>query len=50
MPVRDRTQAIVVGAGLAGLACAADLAAGGVAVRVLEAGDGVGGQGGPEGR
>ena len=44
MPGRDRTQAIIVGAGLAGLACAADLAAGGVAVRVLEAGDGVGGR------
>jgi phytoene dehydrogenase-like protein len=44
MPGRDRTQAIIVGAGLAGLACAADLAAGGVAVRVLEAGDAVGGR------
>jgi phytoene dehydrogenase-like protein len=44
MPGRDKTQAIVVGAGLAGLACAADLAAGGAAVRVLEAGDAVGGR------
>ena len=35
---------IVVGAGLAGLACAADLAAAGAAVTVLEASDGVGGR------
>jgi phytoene dehydrogenase-like protein len=44
VPGRDRTQVIVVGAGLAGLACAADLAAGGAAVRVLEAGDAAGGR------
>ena len=35
---------IVVGAGLAGLACAADLAAAGAAVTVLEASDAVGGR------
>src|SRR6201992_3179482 len=35
---------VVVGAGLAGLSCAADLAAAGVAVQVLEAADGVGGR------
>src|SRR5450631_689517 len=35
---------IVVGAGLAGLACAADLAAGGAAVTVLESSDAVGGR------
>jgi phytoene dehydrogenase-like protein len=35
---------VIVGAGLAGLACAADLAAAGVAVQVLEAADGVGGR------
>jgi phytoene dehydrogenase-like protein len=37
-------QAIVVGAGLAGLACAADLTAAGVAVQVLEADSAVGGR------
>jgi glycine/D-amino acid oxidase-like deaminating enzyme len=37
-------RAIVVGAGLAGLACAADLAAAGVAVQVLEANAAVGGR------
>jgi phytoene dehydrogenase-like protein len=35
---------IVVGAGLAGLACAADLAAAGAAITVLEASDAVGGR------
>jgi len=35
---------IVVGAGLAGLSCAADLAAAGTAVTVLEASDGAGGR------
>lgn len=37
-------DAVVVGAGLAGLACARDLHALGLRVRVLEAGDGVGGR------
>ncbi|MFE3645623.1 NAD(P)/FAD-dependent oxidoreductase [Streptomyces sp. NPDC059169] len=38
------SDVIVVGAGLAGLACALDLAAAGWDVRVLEASDGVGGR------
>jgi hypothetical protein len=37
-------NAIIVGAGLAGLACAADLAAAGAAVTVLESSDAVGGR------
>ena len=37
-------DAIVIGAGLAGLSCARRLAAGGLDVRVLEAADGVGGR------
>src|SRR3954466_1298194 len=37
-------EVVVVGAGLAGLACARRLAASGVAVTVLEAADGVGGR------
>ena len=37
-------RAIVIGAGLAGLACAADLAAAGLAVQVLEASDAAGGR------
>lgn len=40
----DRTDVIVVGAGLAGLACALELRSRGVGVRVLEASDGVGGR------
>src|SRR5580704_15075125 len=44
MPGRSGLRVIVVGAGLAGLACASDLVAAGVAVRVLEAGDAVGGR------
>jgi protoporphyrinogen oxidase len=44
MPGRSGLRVIVVGAGVAGLACASDLAAAGAVVRVLEAGDAVGGR------
>ncbi|MEU1203503.1 NAD(P)/FAD-dependent oxidoreductase [Streptomyces sp. NPDC005813] len=40
----DEADVVVVGAGLAGLACASDLSAAGMKVRVLEASDGVGGR------
>src|SRR5918912_2210354 len=40
----EPAEVVVVGAGLAGLACARRLAASGVAVTVLEADDGVGGR------
>ncbi|WP_328675067.1 NAD(P)/FAD-dependent oxidoreductase [Streptomyces sp. NBC_00343] len=43
-PTSQRWDAVVVGAGLAGLACAHDLSALGLRVRVLEAGDRVGGR------
>ncbi|MFB8272548.1 NAD(P)/FAD-dependent oxidoreductase [Streptomyces sp. NPDC055955] len=39
-----KTDVVVVGAGIAGLACAADLQAAGLRVQVLEASDGVGGR------
>ena len=39
MPGKSGLRVIVVGAGLAGLACASDLVAAGAAVRVLEAGE-----------
>src|ERR1700723_2084895 len=38
------SRVVVVGAGLAGLACAADLAAAGVTVQVLEGADAAGGR------
>ncbi|MFE0677342.1 NAD(P)/FAD-dependent oxidoreductase [Streptomyces sp. NPDC058867] len=41
---RDTTDVLVVGAGVAGLACARDLLDAGVGVRVLEASDDVGGR------
>ena len=44
MPGSNGLRVVVVGAGLAGLACASDLVAAGAAVRVLEAGDTVGGR------
>jgi phytoene dehydrogenase-like protein len=44
MPPRNESPVVVVGAGVAGLACAQDLAAAGLPVRVLEASDGVGGR------
>ncbi|CAN5812612.1 NAD(P)/FAD-dependent oxidoreductase [soil metagenome] len=42
--IQDRAEVVVVGAGLAGLACALDLAAGGRDVCLVEASDGVGGR------
>ena len=44
MPVTDGLRVVVVGAGLAGLACAQDLAAAGTGVTVLEASDAPGGR------
>jgi glycine/D-amino acid oxidase-like deaminating enzyme len=44
MPETSRPPVIIVGAGMAGLACALDLAAAGVPVQIMEAGDGVGGR------
>jgi phytoene dehydrogenase-like protein len=44
MPPHSNAPVAVVGAGVAGLACALDLAAAGVPVQVLEAGDAVGGR------
>lgn len=44
MAARAGADVVVVGAGLAGLACAQDLLAAGLRVRVLEASDGVGGR------
>ncbi len=41
---RASTDVVVIGAGVAGLACAQDLLAAGLGVRVLEASDGVGGR------
>jgi glycine/D-amino acid oxidase-like deaminating enzyme len=44
MPGTSTLNVIIIGAGLAGLACAADLAAAGASVTVLECADGVGGR------
>ncbi|HUK68396.1 MAG TPA: NAD(P)/FAD-dependent oxidoreductase [Streptosporangiaceae bacterium] len=44
MSDNSKPHAVIVGAGLAGLACASDLAAAGATVTVLEAGDAVGGR------
>lgn len=43
-PPTRSTDVVVIGAGLAGLACAADLTAAGLTVRLLEAADAVGGR------
>ncbi|MFJ8043395.1 NAD(P)/FAD-dependent oxidoreductase [Kitasatospora sp. NPDC096147] len=43
-PAPGRPDVVVIGAGLAGLACAADLTAAGRTVRLLEASDAVGGR------
>jgi phytoene dehydrogenase-like protein len=40
----DRVDVVIIGGGLAGLACAQDLTAAGVECRVLEASDGIGGR------
>jgi phytoene dehydrogenase-like protein len=39
-----REPVLIVGAGMAGLCCAADLTAAGVPVRIIEASDAVGGR------
>ena len=44
MPSHTQPPVVIVGAGVAGLACALDLTAAGVPVTVLEAGDAVGGR------
>ncbi len=44
MPPSTSPRVIIIGAGIAGLACASDLTAAGVPVLILEAGDGVGGR------
>src|SRR4051812_31712326 len=43
-PVKERADVVIVGAGLAGLACAQDLTRAGASCQVLEASDGVGGR------
>src|ERR1700748_3095431 len=44
MPSHTQAPVVIVGAGVAGLACALDLAAAGVSVTVLEGSDAVGGR------
>ena len=44
MPPHSEPSVVVVGAGVAGLACALDLTAAGVPVQILDAADGVGGR------
>ncbi len=44
MPLYSKPPVVIVGAGVAGLACAQDLVAAGLPVQVLEAADGVGGR------
>src|ERR1700753_202589 len=44
MPPQSEAPVIIVGAGVAGLACALDLVAAGVPVQVLEGSDAVGGR------
>jgi glycine/D-amino acid oxidase-like deaminating enzyme len=44
MSMSSRPPVVIIGAGLAGLACAADLTTAGIPVQVLEASDGVGGR------
>src|ERR1700761_6826602 len=44
MPPLSEPPVVIVGAGVAGLACAQDLVAAGVPVRIVEAGDAVGGR------
>lgn len=44
MPGASKPPVVVIGAGLAGLACARDLVAAGVPVRIIEASDAVGGR------
>ncbi|MFJ4856096.1 NAD(P)/FAD-dependent oxidoreductase [Streptomyces sp. NPDC088730] len=43
-PAEPRSDVVVIGAGVAGLACAADLTAAGLSVHLLEASDDVGGR------
>ena len=44
MPPTSKPPVVVIGAGVAGLACALDLTAAGVPVQILDASDGVGGR------
>src|ERR1700753_296958 len=44
MPPHSELPVVIVGAGLAGLACGLDLVAAGIPVRIVEGSDGVGGR------